>query len=186
MTIEGAFQVIAGKLTKSENLDLLNELLDLQKRVLARLSEQKEERLAGLKAEHEAARAKARAWLEKCRAMRNDLNSFESQLNALKMSASESRANFAAVRESAPRPEDYPNDQEIQEWQARMAEAETIMVAEEERARVAELDRQQMARNLIEALKNFQAIEQQEAVLRFQLLGQPYQNSLGIVIEPEA
>jgi chromosome segregation ATPase len=186
LSIEAAFQRIESELTKTENLDLLNESLNLQQRVVARLAEQKEQRLAGLKADHEAARQKARSWLEKCRSMRESLNAFESTLNALKMSASESRANFAAVRESAPRPEDYPNDQEIQEWQARMAEAETVAASEEERSRTAELDRQRMAADLLKALENFKIAEQAEALLRFQLLGQPYKNSLGIVIEPEA
>jgi chromosome segregation ATPase len=185
LTVEGAFQVIAGKLTKTENLDLLNEALDLQARVLARLSEQKEERLAGLKAQHEEARAKARGWLEKCRKMREDLNAFESTLNALKMSASESRANFAAERENAPKPEDYPSDQEIQEWRTKMAEAESIVAGEEERARGAEIDRQRMAADLIKALENFKIAEQQEAVLRFTLLEQSYTNDLGVRVQPE-
>jgi hypothetical protein len=186
LTVEGGFQVIAAKLTRAENVDLLTQLLDLQKAITTRLAEQKEARLSGLKAEHEAARAKARGWLEKCRSMRENLNAFESQLNNLKMAASESRAAYASVRESAPKVEDYPSPEEVSAWRSKMAEAETIAAGEEERSRTAELDRQQMARNLIEALKNFQASEQAEAVLRARLSGQPYTNELGILIEPEA
>jgi SMC interacting uncharacterized protein involved in chromosome segregation len=185
LTVEGGFQVIAAKLTRAENVDLLTQLLDLQKAITTRLAEQKEARLSGLKEEHEAARQKARSWLEKCRKMREDLNSFESTLNALKMSASEARANFAAVRESAPKVEDYPSPEEIETWRSRMAEAETIAAGEEERSRTAELDRQQRAKNLIEALKNFQASEQAEAVLRFTLEGREYQNELGLTVTPE-
>jgi hypothetical protein len=187
LTVEAAFQRIESELTKSENLDLLNETLNLQERITTRLAEQKEARLAGLKMEWEAARAKARGWLEKCRSMRESLNSFESTLNALKMSASESRANFASVRESSPTPENYPTPEEIAAWQTAMGEAETVMVAEEERSRVAELDRQQRAANLIKALENFRIAEQSEALLRVRLEGQPYHNELGILIEePEA
>jgi hypothetical protein len=144
--VEGAFDAIFSELAKAapdksgvaRNGDLLIELDSFRERVLAKLSEQREKRHAGLAAERDAAYAICRRLLDEIERLTNEYgkaNSLALNFATSQLSSAATRVNF--IQHSAPKRSSYPSKQEIQAWRNQLFAAEHEL--REKQAQHAEL-----------------------------------------------
>lgn len=184
--VADGFGLIFDKLASNPaNADLIGQLEGLRLAIIARLDEQLAARLADLQTRHSETYAGCRAALDKRDDLQNRLNGLDAHVNAAGERLSRARAAWQAARQR--RPQNYPTWAEITAWKGEVAQAQARVDTEQKAYDAILAEQADLARQLVEANKEFERVTAEEAMLKARLEGKPYADpaAFGLIRPPE-
>jgi hypothetical protein len=137
MLLKDAFSTLFAKLDRpsdNANLDLIAELVDLRGRIVARLEEQRDDTLSVAKAAHQTIFSQCRLAKDTRDKLVNELNAATSYAQAIAFEPlSQAKSALATAEGAKPRREDFPSEQELEDWWSHVLEERNKLAAVEAR-----------------------------------------------------